>query len=231
MTISEMHISFKQGLHKFDSKNYPNIEPEEIDLLLNQAQDAFVKQRYGHGNSKKESFEETQKRIEDLKALIKTQVLSPLPNNIYNINQYAVFVELPSDHWITIQELTNVTYSCNGSGSTVTEDVYTLLIQHNDYSKLISNPFAKPTNTKVLRLSTENGSELLHSQYSVINNYRLRYIKKPVRMDSLSTPNVDCELSDMVHQEIINTAISIALENIEAKRLPTFIQVTENRQE
>ena len=34
MKIDQMHISFKQGLDKFDSKNYPNIEPEEIDLLL-----------------------------------------------------------------------------------------------------------------------------------------------------------------------------------------------------
>ena len=225
-----MHISFKQGLDKFDSKNYPNIEPEEIDLLLNQAQDAFVKQRYGHGNSKKESFEETQKRTEDLKALIKTQVLSPLPNNINNINSNSVFVTLPSDHWITIQELTNISYAdCNGT--LTTEDVYTLAIQHNDYSKLISNPFAKPTDGKILRMTTKEGAELIYDKDSVINNYRIRYIKKPVRMDSLSTPNVDCELSDMVHQEVINTAISIALENIEAKRLPTFIQVTENRQE
>jgi len=230
MTAQEMHISFKQGLDKLDSKNYPNIEPEEIDLVLNQAQGVFVKQRYGKSNSKKESFEETQKRIEDLKALIKTQVLSPLPNNVNNINSNAVFVELPKDHWITIQEITNVTYVSCGE-IIVSEDVYTQSIQHNDYSKLINNPFAKPQDDKVLRLVTMNGVELLHSSTSTVNNYKLRYIKQPVKIDSLSIPNVDCELSEITHQEIVNIAIAITLENIEAKRLPTFIQVTENRQE
>jgi hypothetical protein len=231
MTASEMHISFKQGLDKFDSRNYPNLEPEEIDLLLNQAQDTFVKQRYGLNNVSKKSFEESQKRIEDINNLIKNQILNPIANNpLLNINTNANFVTLPADHWITVQELCNVTYpDCNGDN--ITENVYVQPLQHNDYSKIINNPFAKPTDTKVLRMVTEDGVELLHSSTSSINNYRVRYIKKPQRIDVVNTPNVDCELADITHQEIINIAISIALENIEAQRIKTFIQVTENRQE
>jgi len=229
MTASEMVISFKQGLDKFDSKNYPNLEPEEIDLVLNQAQDAFVKQRYGYNNIKKESFEETQKRTEDLKALIVTQNITPLANTSDNINSNANFITLPADHWITIQELTNLTFT--DCGVSKTEDVFTLGIQHNDYSKIISNPFAKPTDEKVLRLMTKEGVELLHSPTSTINSYKIRYIKRPVRIDSSNLPNVDCELSEHTHQEIVNTAIMIALENIETNRINTYSQIVLNKTE
>jgi len=224
-----MHISFKQGLDKFDSKNYPNIEPEEIDLLLNQAQDTFVKQRYGFNNVSKSPFERDQKRIEDLKEVIVSDFITPQVNGPYNINANSVFAPMPQDHWITVQELANITRKdCNGIDEEV-KGVYVQAIQHNDYSKLISNPFAKPTQDKVLRMSTKYGAELLHDPGCTINLYKIRYIKQPVRIDI--TNSVDCELSLMVHQEIINIAISIALENIEAERIKTFIQVVENKQE
>lgn len=229
MTAAQMQLSFKQGLDKFDSKNYPNLEPEEIDLVLNQAQDVFVKQRYGYNNTKRESFEETQKRTEDLKALIITQNIIPLANNSNNINSNANFVTLPTDHWFTIQELTNVTFT--DCGISKTEDVYTLGIQHDDYSKLISNPFGKPTDEKVLRLMTQEGVELLHSSTSSINYYKIRYIKRPIRIDATNIPNVDCELSEHTHQEIVNIAIMIALENIETQRINTYSQIVLNKTE
>ena len=221
-----MHTAFKQGLDKFDSKDYPNLEPDEIDLVLNQATGALVKQRYGFNNFKKEAFEQTQKRIEDLYSLVTSTRLSVIPNGTENIDSNSVFVTLPNDHWITIQELTNITYS-----GVITEDVYTQVIQHNDYSKLINNPFARPSTKKVLRLTTQEGAELLHSADSTVNSYKLRYIREPATVDSQSTPQVDSDLPDQVHQEIVNQAISIALENIESARIKTFIQVTENREE
>lgn len=229
MTAAQMQLSFKQGMDKFDSKNYPNLEPEEIDLVLNQAQDVFVKQRYGYNNTKKESFEETQKRTEDLKALVVTQNIIPLANISDNINSNANFVTLPTDHWFTIQELTNVTFT--DCGISKTEDVYTLGIQHDDYSKLIGNPFGKPTDEKVLRLMTQEGVELLHSSTSTINYYKLRYIKRPIKIDGTNIPNVDCELSEHTHQEICNIAIMIALENIETQRINTYSQIVLNKTE
>ncbi len=228
MNIAEWHISFKQGMDKFDSLNYPNLEPEQIDLLFNQAIGMFVKQRYGYNNSKKESFEETQKRTEDLKTLVKTSVIVPLTNNVNNIDLNSNFIDIPIDHWITIFEKANITYlNCNSVSTT--EDVEIIPIQHNDYNKIINNPFAKPTTDKVLRLVTQEGIELLHSSDSTINNYKLRYIKEPAKVDLLN--NVDCDLTPMVHDEIISLAISIALENIEAERIKTYPQVVENRNE
>lgn len=70
MNIGEMHIAFSIGVDKIDSKQVPPFEDEEIDLLLNQGQDRFVKQRYQGNNAYRTSFEQTQKRIDDLRTIV-----------------------------------------------------------------------------------------------------------------------------------------------------------------
>ena len=50
MTSNEMHISFRVGVDKAESFDYPSFEEEEIDLFLNKAQDRFIKNRYGINN-------------------------------------------------------------------------------------------------------------------------------------------------------------------------------------
>jgi hypothetical protein len=227
MTAQEMHDAFKFGLDKFDSLNYPNFEPAEIDLLLNQGQDTFVKQRYGFTNHKKTSFEETQKRTEDLKNIVvRYNALAFINPN--NINPDAAYFQLPPDHWLIVQELAEITYpDCRGAN--VTKKVFVKAIQHNDYSKLIDNPFEKPDKDNVLRLMDYGYVELLAGPGISINGYYLTYIKQPVRINL--TNNITCELSDMVHQEVVNTAIQIALEGIEAKRTGTFTPIVESREE
>ncbi len=225
-----MHQAFKIGLDKVASLGYPDFKPEEIDFLLNQAQDTFVKQRYGSTNVKRQSFEETQKRTEDIKNVVLNAIIVPAANASDNINQFSQFVTLPLDHWIIVHEQTGISYP-DCTGTTVTNRVYTEAIQHNDYSKLIDNPFGKPNTDKVLRLMENGRVELIPAPNTTIINYYLRYIKKPVRINILSTPTVNCELSEMTHQEVVNLSVQIALEGIEAKRNTTFTPIVESKQE
>lgn len=228
MTAAEFQTNFKFRLDKFDSLNYPNFEPNEIDLILNQAQDTFVKQRYGATNTKKQSFEETQKRTEDLKNIVVRSTIVPAANASDNINIFSRFATLPVDHWFIVQELAGISYlDCHGN--TINDRVFIKAIQHNDYSKLINNPFEKPDNSTVLRLMENDRSELIISPTVTLNNYYLTYIKKPVRID-LNT-NTTCELSEHTHSEIVDLAVQIALEGIEAKRTQTFTPIVLNNQE
>ena len=80
MTCAELHLEFKFRCDKLDTLNYPNFLPEEIDLILNNAQERLIKQRYGFNNIKRQSFEETEKRTEDLKEIVKNAILTPLPS-------------------------------------------------------------------------------------------------------------------------------------------------------
>ena len=208
--------------------NYPNYLPEEIDLLLNQGYRRWVKQRYGLNNTKRQSFEETQKRTEDLKALIKAINLVPLAYNPLNIDLNARFVTLPTDHWFIIQERVELTY-IDCTSTTKTKYVEVRPIQHLEVDKVLNDPFKQPDETKVLRLMENAQVELISSTGRTITQYRLRYLKQPVTVSL--TGGITFETSDHTHQEIVDEAIKVALENIEAKRNNTFTPIIDNLKE
>lgn len=244
MTVTEMHRSFRFGMDKMDSINYPNFQPEEIDLLLNQAQDRFVKQRYGITNTKRTSFEETEKRTEDLKEIIQTARLTGFTANSESITYYSAMCELPTDHWFTIWDKAIISCAtCNttvkrgvgpiglngGLNSITGQYVEVRPVTHLEFEKVVNDAFKGPDHTKILKLMYKNQVELVMSQDCTLVSYEFRYIKEPVRI-SLSG-NITCELSEHTHQEIIDGAIVIALEGIEAKRTQTFTPIVNNQNE
>lgn len=228
MTVSEMHQAFKFGLDKMDALNYPNFLPEEIDLLLNQAQERYIKQRYGLNNTKRQSFEETQKRTEDLKNIVVSANITPQPYASDNIDTNARFVILPVDHWFIINERVVLGYTdCHDVDQTRLVEVRP--IQHVEFDKYINDAFKAPDNFKVLRLMENGRVEIITSPTTTVSQYNLRYIKKPDTID-VTTP-VNCELSEHTHQEIVDEAIKIALEGIEAKRNNSFTPIIDNQKE
>jgi hypothetical protein len=62
-----------------------------------------------------------------------------------------------------------------------------------------------------------------------IVDYQMRYLKQPVTID-LAT-GVTCELSEHIHSELVDLAVSIALEGIESKRSETFNPLINNTNE
>lgn len=228
MTIAQFHTEVKVRLDKIDSVQLPEILTSEIDLFLNQAQDRIVKQRYGITNPKRQGFEETQKRTDDLKAITRTASLLPLAYSVDNIDSNARFFALPLDYWFIVQERANVTYDCGGTDP-ITTDIEVRPIEHNEFTKSIYDPFKKPNKRKVLRLMENNQSELIAASGVTINNYKIRYIKQPIRMSF--TGNITCELSEHMHSEVVDECVKIILENIEANRLKTFVPVVDTTKE
>lgn len=220
MTSAELIQSFKVGVDKTDSLNYANFELDEILLFLNQGQERFVKQRYGLTNTKRQSFEETQKRTDDLRELIKQVTISPNAASSQNSTN-GRFFNLPSasgeEYWFAIREEALISYTdCHGD--TVTSQVMIKPINHDDYNKFVRDPFNKPGKDLVLRLMYEDKTELLTDGSFSLVNYILRYIKKPIKI----TSSITSELAEHTHQEIVNAALDVALENIQAQRNQTF---------
>lgn len=225
MTVAEMHIEFKVGLDKTDSLNYPNFEPEEIDLWLNRAQDRFVKQRYSH-DPKNETFELTQKRTDDLRRIITEVTLNPSVTQT-PVKPNGILFELPDGtvggpdiYWFAVNEECEIRYQdCNGSWIDERNGVYA--IQHDDYNKLVDDPFNKPTKDVILRLMHGRFAELITDGNFTINRYFLRYVRQPDRID---LPNsVNCELADHTHAEIVAAAVTMALENIASPRFQSHM--------
>ncbi len=228
MTIAQAHQEFKIRYDKLDALLLPNLLPSEIDILLNQAQDRIVKQRYGKNNIKKESYEETQKRSDDLKNITINAVLIPSPNAVDNIDTLAQFVILPTDYWFIVQERVDVSYvDCRGT--TVTDTIEVRPVEHNEFTKVIKDPFKKPNFVKVLRLMEAGRVELVPASGVTLTSYKLRYIKEPQRVSILTSTTF--ELSSHLHSEIVDEAVKVALELVESKRVNTFIPIVDNTKE
>jgi|TARA_R110000824_G_scaffold154479_2_gene326622 hypothetical protein len=98
MTVPEMHISINQGVQKIASSQVDNLLPQEIDLELNKAQDKFVKGRYNKfGNKYQVGFEGSQKRIDDLRTLIKETSVTTTFKGQVGENLYIDRADLPLD--------------------------------------------------------------------------------------------------------------------------------------
>lgn len=226
MTVAEMHQEFKIGLDKVDSLSYPNFLPEEIDILLNQAQEKFVKQRAYGNNPRRLGLEETQKRLDDLKNIISNFESVTFTSNSSN-KPNGVFVALPDTYMFAIEEEASINYTdCNGKVANKRIDV--VPTTHDRYNKVKRDPFHKPTDVEIHRLGYELNTsgntqtfELITGDNNTITNYYLRYLKTPISIKygtqyPVPSADVNCELSDHTHREIIAMAVVDALVDIES---------------
>jgi len=224
MTIDRMHIEFKVGLDKIDSANSANILPEEVDIFLQDAYEQFIETRISGLNEHRTGFEETQKRIDDLKGLIKTYSTTSFTSNSDNLTN-AVFVDLPTDYRHAIQE--TVKAQCLNGVVRSSKEVEVIPIKHGMYNRRIKNPFTAPNRERVLRLAYQGKHELLYNDITP-QSYRLRYIKNPDKIDmaQLRTPvglagAASIELDEPTHREIVAIAVKMALEAIMSNRYQT----------
>ena len=282
MTIQEMHDSFRVGVDKAESFASPSFEDEEVDFFLNKAQERFIKQRYGINNLKRQGFEQTQKRTDDIREVIMYDNSISLDRFLNGSNTddnkpYSKYYTLPNTapslgdpgniYWFSIQEEADIVYTDATSTSytinsaTVPTGTYIVTstlnydgtiyykgesftftggpfdgkefpngtfasvrskrvgvkpIQHDDYNKVVNDPFNQPNHDQALRLMLGAKIEVITADDFDITRFYIRYVRKPLAVDLTNT--VNCELADHTHEEIVDIAVSIALEDIESGR-------------
>lgn len=224
MIVQEAELQFKLGVDKVDSFNSANFTTEEIDLYISDAQEQFVEQRAYGNNFKRESLEETQKRVKDLQSIITNANITVFINNTNN-KPNGFFVELPVDYRHAINETCTLSYTdCNNSTQSTIIPITALT--HDQYNTIIENPFSKPSLKQVYRLSygrfnSKEHFELIIPQNTTLVSYNLRYLKDPSKLDSaqrLTPPGLPAsgtlDLADSTYREIIRIAVRNALGDI-----------------
>lgn len=227
MTAAEMKLEFLRSYDKIASLAAPGYTNNEISSILSRAQERIVKQRiHPKGNKYQESFEETEKRRKELQALlspstnsdgtIKTAVST---NQEGKINTNSIFYDLPDDLWLPIVEWLITDDECHSNKKI---DV----ISHDEYWAAIDNPFKKPNVRKAWRLDAhpyddKQRHEIVTDGNYDITEYHVRYIEKLTDIVVSDTAPVDCKLNSMFHREIIDEAVSIALEEVQQNRYST----------
>lgn len=113
MTIEEMHIAVNLGVQKIASFQVDNLLPEEIDHELNIAMERFIKQRYSpNGNKYRDGFEQSQKRIDDLRNLVVDRRLRTFYLGETITGFYVDRVPLPMDYMFLVSAFHEGYYNC-----------------------------------------------------------------------------------------------------------------------
>lgn len=237
MNITEMHLAVQQGVDKINSFQADTLLSEEIDLELNKAINKFVNLKYGKNNLYGKGFEESQKRVDDLRVLIKDVdlKLSFRDTTINDINTY-ISTELPTDYRFLLKSLAVVTHksTCKAldarqqkqpgflfdtDADAIQRKASMKFIQQDDILSILSDPFNTTKKERPL-ITIEHDSIIVYTNdIFIIDSVKLTYIKNP-SIVSLSL-GVDCELASQTHQEIIDMAINSILEGISDPRYKT----------
>ena len=71
MNVGQMHTATSQGVDKINSLQADMLLPQEIDIEINKAQIKFINTKYTGNNAFRQGFEQSQKRIDDLRSLVR----------------------------------------------------------------------------------------------------------------------------------------------------------------
>lgn len=238
MTIQDAHIQFQLRADKIDSNAYDQVLPEEVDVYLNLAQRRFVKERFEpRSNSHQVGFEQSIKRIEDLRHLLKEQVLNAFYSSLVTLEgTYTDTVSFPEDYFLPIKGSAVVHF--NEDGVTFTEEPVmdgTVTVgnkrqivgleygervsglrpsQQQDILAIATAPFNGTRIKSPLYIFQGDYIHLITDDTFIVHEVNLTYLRLPEPV-SLSG-NKPIDFPEGMHDEIIDMAVRMLLSDINA---------------
>lgn len=236
MTVQEFSDQFDVLLDSYkrfksydDRQILDSVEFNEYEksVFLTKSQETLIKECYS-GTVTGISFEQTEKLREELDALIVQEDMTKETNttnsilNPYKKDKYkhSLYKHNSTNCWYIVYE--QVVF--DGEDPCIKDSVADVLpVTHDDYSRIVKNPFRGPNSRRVLRLNPTKDKTELVSLYD-ISKYIVRYIKKPEPIVLENLPNdltIDgvrisqtCKLSESLHQLILDGAVKLALQSV-----------------
>lgn len=214
-----MQIEFERRIQQMqpDETIKEKLTSDTILSFLNEAIDKFYKTRYSGLNTKQEGFEQTQKRIDDLRTLVKYKVYTG--NDIVsNTNTYTV--EVPEDYALLLGDTAGIQpigdnpcwpKDANGyiikRSDTLESTIETIDRQKED---VLSEFRLKYCNAKPLKLIRGNNIILYTDGNYAVTEYSLTYLSRPKLLTITDiTTDEYTELPSQVHMEIIKIAVEL----------------------
>jgi len=139
MTVEEQHIDFKRKVNKIDTATNMNFEVPYIDEYLNEALEIFIKRRIQQNNIHGAGFESSQKRIEDLKGLVRKMPYDIPSITLVKQDDNTYTGDLPSNYLYYIRG--NVT----AKKGDCTKNLSCIVQQHDDLNNILGSPFYSPS--------------------------------------------------------------------------------------
>ena len=222
MDIERFHIELQIAVDKRDNSSVPELPPEVMDYFLNEAQDRFIKTRYGKNNIYKAGFEEIQKRTDDLKALVVTDTVTTSVVSTEENTERVDLDSLDNDYMFYIRSRAEILKDgCDA------KYVGVKFIQQDDLNRVLDDPFNKPKYGWPVVYFEDRDIFVISDNTYTVPRVKLTYIKRPAQMKNAYVSDatlVECELSEYTHKEIVQLAADIILENIESQRFQSIKQ-------
>ena len=108
MNVQEMHLAIQQGVDKINSLQADLLLPQEIDIELNKSMIRFINTKYGKNNKYRKGFEESQKRIDDLRSLVREYEAPTLFKEVLGAKFQIDTFTLPPDYLYLVNTLARV---------------------------------------------------------------------------------------------------------------------------
>lgn len=118
MTVKEMHIEFSLGLQKIGALSRRKFQPQEIDRLLNKAQDKFLLDSVKE-DTNAQGFVRRQIDVEKVANLISVRNLT----KISHTDNVAEFV-LPGDYFTLVEDIAQLVRKCSTTVINSNRQVY-----------------------------------------------------------------------------------------------------------
>lgn len=223
MTDRGFQIEFERRLQLMD----PNLvikdklSSDTIISFINEAIDKFYKTRYSGVNFKAQGFEQTQKRIDDLRTLIKNKKYTEGSINKSDRNSYSV--ELPEDYVLLLGDTAgiqpsnlNECWETNERGEYIIKYIDTLESTIETLDRQLSNSLSehklKYCQARPLKLIQDNNVILYTDGKYKVSEYEITYLAKPSKINSSNITNTEyTDLPEHTHMEIVKMAIQIYL--------------------
>ena len=241
MTTSEFSNEFDILYNGIASNSAPPLDLYEKSVYLSKAQLEIIKNYFNpKGNKYGKGFEQSSKRRNDLKELIRhyPSTLELISND--GISPDSKFFRVPNDTFLIIQE--KITINSNDECLNGKE-IKVVPKTHDEFNKQINNPFKRPNNKVAWRMdyySHLGGKNVEIITPYTVSKYTCRYVKYPRPIiltdllsafpgENLSIDNssleLQCELSESIHREILDRAVELALADYKQNNLNAKLQV------
>lgn len=213
MTIAQLHTNFLFNLDRLSTGSLPDISIEGRDLALNNALETYIKQKYKRVErllGREEGFETVQKRIDDLRRLVRTDVVTLTDDTV---DATLAYIDLTNVHATFEYQ-----FYLRGQVSIGTGFKGLTIVRQDNLEIVKLDPFNKSSNRKP-KGYFEGDRLYVIKPSNIGTTFRITYLKRftPVSLSGGTT----IELPDHTHLEIVHLAVQQTLEILESERVAT----------
>lgn len=236
MTKREMQIEVEKRIQLNDPKMIAEtkLNSNMIFSLINEAIDLFWKTRYSGLNTKQQGFEQTQKRTDDLRQLVKSKTFDEIQsqNNIYTVT-------LPEDYSILLGDTVGILpigkndcWQKDQNGKYIEKHSDSIEASIETLDRQLSNSFSehklKYCFARPLRIQYDNHIDLYTDGTYKVSTYKLMYLSRPLGIKtSDDLTQIYDEFPEHTHMEIVKLAVRLYSANKPTQNYQALVQETQ----